>query len=978
MAKLKPWYQVVTPREDLRENRPLDASEFAVHLDHIRDQRAHDDYVKPERFFERTYLTKSLLDLTAQVVRRLSGTKVQTSAVFNMATQFGGGKTHALTALYHLARGGDAAKGWKGVNLILTQAEITSLPTANVAVFVGTEFDVLEGRGGGPEPLRKTPWGEIAWQLGREKSLAAVAKHDLEGIAPGGDVIRKMLPEGPSLILIDELLNYVSRGRRSGVPGQIYDFLQNLAEEARARDNLVLCVSIPASELEMNPADQRDYDSLKKLLDRLGKAVSMSTEGEATEIIRRRLFEWHGLPDEGRKTAAAYAEWARGHAGELSDLGAETAADLFARAYPFHPSIISVFERKWQGLPRFQRTRGVLRLLALWVSRAYAEGYGKATGEPLIQLGSAPLDDQTFRDAVFEQLGSDQLIVPVTTDIAGRPESHAVKLDKEATDTIRKLRLHQNVAAAIFFESNGGQSQSKAEATVPEIRTAVGSPDVNLADIETALEALSSACFYLVLDRNKYRFGLRPNLNQMLGVSRGTVRQKDIDDRLKQEIVELFKDGAKGVDRRLFPQRSNDVPDRAQLSLVVFALDAFAAEPATVRLIDEILRSAGNAGRTYKSGLLFAVADSSVAAADTARNVLAWEDIDEDEDAKSRLDESQLSTLDRSLKRARADLREALFRSYRHLFLLDKDNHVKNIDLGQITSSSVEGGRLSDLIVRELVKLDEIAESVGPTKLVRFWPPALTEWSTKDVRNAFFASPALPRLVNPDSIKRTIADGVSQKTLGYARKDVHGRVRLQKFGESLNEAEVEISDDACILRAEDAQQLVEPPRLAKLTVEPGRVEVAPGVQVTLKATGVDQYGQQYPVEAVEWSSLGCTISSSGQATISEAPGIYRVTARAAGLEGDAEIIVALPRQESKDGRGRLGGGRVIRWSGTVPAQKWMNFYTKVLARFSGSQGLVVTVTFEVAVGEADEAKGKLDETRVSLKELGLNDSVDSS
>ena len=128
MAKLRPWYQVVTPREDLRENRPLDASEFAVHLDHIRDNRAHEDYVKPERFFERTYMTRSLLDLSAQVVRRLSGIKVETSAVFNMATQFGGGKTHSLTALYHLARGGETAKNWRGVDAVLTRAQVEHRP----------------------------------------------------------------------------------------------------------------------------------------------------------------------------------------------------------------------------------------------------------------------------------------------------------------------------------------------------------------------------------------------------------------------------------------------------------------------------------------------------------------------------------------------------------------------------------------------------------------------------------------------------------------------------------------------------------------------------------------------------------------------------------------------------------------------------------------------------------------------------------
>jgi hypothetical protein len=971
MAKLKSWYQVVTPRGDLRENRPLDASEFAVHLDHIRDKRAHDDYLKPERFFERTYLTKSLLDLSSQVLRRLSGIKVETSAVFNMATQFGGGKTHALTALYHLARGGDTARGWNGVGSILSQTGLAAVPRAAVAVFVGTEFDVVEGRAGEGEPRRKTPWGEIAWQLGQEKSFAAVAKHDAEGIAPGGDVIRRMLPDGALLVLIDELLNYASRARRMGLTDQLYNFLQTLSEEARARDSLVLCVSIPASELEMNPADQRDYDSFKKLLDRVGKALSMSAEGEVAEIIRRRLFEWDGLPEEGRKTAVAYAEWARDHAGELANVSPDTALDVFAGAYPFHPSVISVFERKWQGLPRFQRTRGVLRLLALWVSRAYADGYGKATGEPLIQLGAAPLQDQTFRDAVFEQLGSDQLVVPVMTDIAGGPASHAVKLDKEATESISKAKLHQGAAAAIFFESNGGQNQAKAEATVSEIRSAVGGPDLNLADVETVLEGLTSTCFYLVWDHNRYRFGLRPNLNQMLVVSRGTVKQKDIDERLKQEVTELFKDGAKGVDRRFFPQRSNDVPDRAQLTVAVLGLDALASEPATAKLIEEVVRNAGSSGRSYKSGLIFASPDSSAAASDAARNLLAWEDIDEDGEAKKRLDEAQRSTLQRSLKRAQGDLREALFRSYRHLFLLDKDNKVKSIDLGQITSSSVEGGRLADLIVHELIKLDEIAESVGPTKLVRFWPPAFTEWSTKDVRNAFFASPALPRLLNPDSIKRTIADGVSQKVLGYARKDAQGRVRLERFGESLSETEVEISDDVCILRAEDAQKLVEPPRLARLTLEPARTEVTPGTQVTLQVGGVDQYGQPYPLSGVEWAALGCTINSSGQMIAAETPGIYRVTVRAGGLEADAEVVVAL-RQKPKDD----GEGRVIRWTGVIPPQKWMNFYTRVLTRFVATPGLTLTVSFEVPA-DAEQAKAKIEETKAALKELGLNDSVES-
>ena len=154
------------------EGKPLDAFEFAVHLGQARDDRVPDVYRKPEQFFERTYLTQSLTDLAAQVIRRLSGETTETSAVFNMATQFGGGKTHALTLLFHLATYGPAANGWMGVRRLLGQSGMSRVPQAAVAVFVGTEFDSLSGRGGDDgTPVRKTPWGEIAFQLGGVEAL---------------------------------------------------------------------------------------------------------------------------------------------------------------------------------------------------------------------------------------------------------------------------------------------------------------------------------------------------------------------------------------------------------------------------------------------------------------------------------------------------------------------------------------------------------------------------------------------------------------------------------------------------------------------------------------------------------------------------------------------------------------------------------------------------------------------------------------
>jgi len=214
---LKPWYKIVAPRDDLKEGRPLDAAEFAVNLDLVRNGLASEDYLDPKQFFRRTYLTENLTSLAAEVVRRLSGERTQTSAVFNLATQFGGGKTHSLTLLYHLAKEGPAANGLPGVMTILNQSGQSTIPHAAIAIFDGKEFDSIIGRGGDDgTPLRKTPWGEIAYQLGGDEALQVLKEHEEQMTSPSGDVIRKFLPKNtPCLILMDELMNYVTRPGRA-------------------------------------------------------------------------------------------------------------------------------------------------------------------------------------------------------------------------------------------------------------------------------------------------------------------------------------------------------------------------------------------------------------------------------------------------------------------------------------------------------------------------------------------------------------------------------------------------------------------------------------------------------------------------------------------------------------------------------------------------------------------------------------------
>ncbi len=975
MSKLKPWYQVVTPREDLRDNRPLDASEFAIHLDQIRDGRAHKDYIEPDRFFERTHVTGSLLDLASQTLRRLSGIALETNAVFNMSTQFGGGKSHSLTALYHLAKNGDKAKSWKGVGKILEKAQVSNVPEAAFAVFMGKEFDSLNGRGGDGEPVRKTPWGEIAWQLGGAKSFAVVEQHEREFIEPKGDAIRAMLPKDkPSLILFDEVISYASTYRKKGYGDRLYNFLDCLAETARGEKNVVVVASIPASDLEYTAEDDADEARFKKMLDRVGKAIIMSADTDMAEIIRRRLFEWSGLTEDGRKTVTAYAEWAAEHAKELTGIDPDNARELFAASYPFHPSVLSVFERKWQSLPRFQRTRGILRMLALWVAYNYQEEHRKVSGEPLITLGLAPLQDKTFRAAMFEQLGDDKLEVPVTTDIVGKDSAHGLRLDKEATESIRKAQLHRKVATTIFFESNGGMSQSRSDATLPEIKAAIGSPDQNLVDVDNTLEGLASTCFYLNWERNRYRFGLSPNLNKILVTRRGSVANKAIDERIKKQTQLLFDknttDGCRQIDRNYFPTRSNDVPSRPVLTLCVMGLNHSFSEKATSALIESIIRDCGSSGRTYKSALLFAVPDAGDAVVDAARNLLAWEDIDDDEDTKNRVDDAQRKLLARNLANAKRDLDEAIFRAYRHVSLLGKDNKLQQIDLGQITSSSAASP--VELILRELGRVDVITEGVSPNKLLKYWPPALVEWSTQGVRDAFFSSPQLPRLLNADTVKRTICDGVTQGAFGYASKDVSGKIKLDKLQTSLFDNEVDIADDVFIIKAADAQKLLAPPRLARLSIRPEQATLKIGEQASFSVSGTDQYGQPITVPTATWSATGGTVTGDGLFTAGEKGGLHTVRAESAGQEAIAELRVVT--QDEPAPPPPPPGEQILRWRGSVPPQKWTNFYMKVLTRFAAKPGLRLEVSFEVPI-EREQAAAKAEETRAGLKELGLDDGV---
>lgn len=976
MAKLKPWYKVVTPREDLREGKPLDASEFAVHLDQVRDGRANPDYQKPSLFFEKTYLTKNLSNLAAEVIRRLSGEKTETSAIFNMATQFGGGKTHALTLLYHLASHGSAAKDWLGVSKIMALSGVKEIPKAETAVFVGTEFDSIKGRGGDDgTPNRKTPWGEIAYQLSGEQGFKVVEEHEKQMVAPAGDVIREFIPKNkPCLILIDELMNYISRNRKSGLATQLYNFIQNLSEEARGSDQIVLVASIPASELEMTADDQSDYKRFKKLLDRLGKAVIMSTESETSEIIRRRLFEWDPravnqdgkilLPREASEACREYADWVADHRKQLPSWFADHAQEAFESTYPFHPMVLSVFEKKWQELPRFQRTRGILRLLALWVSHAYQKGFKGALKEPLIGQGSAPLEDDKFRAVVFEQLGESRLEGALTTDICGKKGSHAVRLDAEAVDTIKKSCLHKKVATVIFFESNGGQSRQVA--TIPEIRMAVSEPDLDIGNVETVLDALTDVCYYLTTERNQYRFSLKENLNKRFADRRASVKDEDIDETVQKEIQNVFAQ-TEGIERIFFPDKSGQIPDRPAISMVVMKPDLSIQDDTKIQqTIETMTREYGKSARTYKSALIWVVADSSNALKEDARKFIAWGAI---ADECLNFDEVQKRQLDKNLKSAKSALKESVWRSYKNVMLLSKDNTIQTIDIGLPTSSSADS--MTIYIKRFLRQSDLIVKDITPRLLTKNWPPAFTEWSTKSVRDVFYASPQFPRLLHQDAIKIAIAKGAFEGYLAYVGKAPDGNYSPFIYKKSISADDVEISDDMFIITSEEAEKHIKPPELTKIMIEPSYTQLKPGTKQTFTAKGIDQFGRDIETGDMDWSATGGDIGSDGVYECKDGQGNYIIKAKSGNVTGSASIEI---RDETAPPPPPTEKPTTLKWSGEITPQKWMNLYTKVLTKFVKDGGLKLTVSIEASPtdGVTDQ---QVEETKAALRELGLDDDV---
>ena len=279
---MEPWYKSVTPRKEVREGRSFNPDEFAIALEQVVAGTAPDDYQKPEQFFARTCFTKALVENSGLVLRRLAGKTENTAPVQTLVTQMGGGKTHMLTALWHLGNGGPAVAACPGVADLLHEAGLAEVPKAKVAVFVGNAWD--------PQPGRETPWIDVARQLAGDAGVTALGPSAKDS-PPGTDTINRVisLVDGPVLLLFDELLNLFNRHRALAEP--MHAFLHNIVRGFIGTAHRAAVFSLPRSEVEMTEWDQQWQGKIGKVVGAVAKPLLVTDEGEISEVIRRRLFE---------------------------------------------------------------------------------------------------------------------------------------------------------------------------------------------------------------------------------------------------------------------------------------------------------------------------------------------------------------------------------------------------------------------------------------------------------------------------------------------------------------------------------------------------------------------------------------------------------------------------------------------------------------------------------------------------------------
>jgi predicted AAA+ superfamily ATPase len=643
-GNLKPWREVITPHKDVASGRYQQA-EFAADLWQVHVGEGTDEYKNPAEFFRRTYLTESLKRLLVGAVERLSAKGGD--PVVQLQTNFGGGKTHSMLALYHLVSGTPHGE-LVGVDGVLADAGASKLPAARRVVLVGNKISPGNPVKKPDGTVVRTLWGELAWQLGGKKAFERVRADDEKATSPG-DVLRELFKEyGPCLVLIDEWVAYARQLHdQSDLPAGSFEtqfsFAQALTESAKLAKNCLLVISLPASDTVGSPHTQADdsevggqrgreaLDRLRNVIGRVESSWRPASAEEGFEIVRRRLFE--PLVDQtqfvARDTVARefYELYRTQHQEFPIECRDADYEKRMRAAYPIHPEVFDRLYTDWSTLVKFQRTRGVLRLMAAVIHSLWEKG----DRNPLILPSNIPIDDPRVLFELTRYL-SDNWIPVIEKDVDG-PNSLPLRLDGEVPN-LGKFAACRRVARAIYLGS--APTPTAANRGIEDRRVRLGCviPGESPAVFGDALRRLAGAATYLYQDGPRYWYSTQPTVTK-LAEDRAEQLKRD-PDKVVQELekrlrADLRKTGDFSRVHPL-PRSGQDVPDDLDARLVVLGVDhPYSKEPNSPAetAAKSILATRGSAPRLYANTLAFLAVDKTrLQDLDEAvRRYLAWESI---------------------------------------------------------------------------------------------------------------------------------------------------------------------------------------------------------------------------------------------------------------------------------------------------------------------------------------------------------------
>ena len=645
---LKAWREVVNPHKDVASGKYQQA-EFAADLWQVHLGEGSDEYRKPVEFFRRTFLTESLKGLLAGAVQRLGGTGGD--PVVQLQTNFGGGKTHSMLALYHLFSGTPAGE-LLGVDEVLKLADETSIPgKVKRVVLVGNKLSpgnpVVKPDG----TVVHTLWGEMAWQLGGKSAYAKIRADDERATSPG-DRMRDLFNEhAPCMILVDEWVAYARQLHDQGdLPGGSFEthftFAQALTESAKLAKHCLLVVSLPASDSTGSPHTQTDdievggergraaLDRLRNAIGRVEASWRPASAEEGFEIVRRRLFEPLVEQEQflARDTVArAFFDLYRTQQQEfpLECRDSDYEKRLKA-AYPIHPEVFDRLYSDWSTLVKFQRTRGVLRLMAAVIHSLWKTG----DRGPLILPSNVPIDDPRVQFELTRYL-SDNWVPVIEKDVDG-PNSAPLRIDSD-TPNLGKYSACRRVARTVYLGSAPTAKAANKGLEDRRIKLGCVLPGESPAIFGDALRRLSSAATFLYQDSVRYWYSTQPTVTKL--ADDRAEQLKGNPDAVAEEVGKWLRNDLRktGDFSRVhpLPRSSSDVPDDKDARLVVFGIEYPHTKDATspaVAAAQELLQNRGTAPRIYRNTLVFLAADKTrLQDLDEAvRRCLAWSSIVEE------------------------------------------------------------------------------------------------------------------------------------------------------------------------------------------------------------------------------------------------------------------------------------------------------------------------------------------------------------